>query len=65
MNFLKTKTAWTYLELGIIKICLVSAGVAIGSYFHEYLLPYLFYFLGLYIALAFVIVPIWIRKEKW
>lgn len=65
MNSLKTKTAWSNLELGILKLCLISGGIALGSYFHEYLLPFVLYFLGLSIALALVILPVWIRKERW
>jgi hypothetical protein len=64
MNFLKSRTTWTNLELGIVKICLVSAGVALGSYFHQYLQPFVFYFLGIYLVLGLIVLTIWARKEK-
>ncbi|HLP11670.1 MAG TPA: hypothetical protein VK177_07015 [Flavobacteriales bacterium] len=36
MRFLKIKTTWTNTELGLLKLCLVCAGISLGLYFYKY-----------------------------
>jgi hypothetical protein len=64
MNFLKRKTTWSYLELGIIKVCLLSEGILAGIYLtgffsaHQTVL-WIIFSLGLSLSLV-----LWLGKLK-
>ncbi len=64
MNFLKIKTSWSNIELGILKICLVSIGIILGVYFHEVLKDYLLLFGILYFTTGIVTGYLWIKRIK-
>jgi hypothetical protein len=36
MNFLKEKTSWSNAELIVIKVCIATAYILIGAYFHTF-----------------------------
>ena len=36
MNFFKAKTSWSNAELIVLKICIASAYVLLGAYFHSF-----------------------------
>ncbi|WP_262710903.1 hypothetical protein [Flavobacterium foetidum] len=36
MNFFKIKTSWSNAEFILIKLCMASAYIFIGSYFHDF-----------------------------
>jgi len=46
MNFSKGKSSWSTIQLDLLKICVGSAYMMVGAYFHEfskisyYFLPY-------------------------
>lgn len=40
MNFFKIKTSWSNAEFIIIKLCIASAYILIGSYFHDFFEDY-------------------------
>lgn len=54
MDFLKVKTCWTNLELGLIKVCVGSLYISLGIYFYEFLKDYLIVF-----GILFIITAIW------
>lgn len=64
MNILKTKTTWSNLELGILKICAGSFYMMIGIHFYAYLKNYLFIIGGLFIITVTYLLLIWAKKEK-
>ncbi|KRD07258.1 hypothetical protein ASE21_17310 [Flavobacterium sp. Root901] len=36
MNFLKIKTSWSNAEFVLIKLCMASIYIIVGSYFHNF-----------------------------
>ena len=64
MNILKTKTSWTNLELGILKICAGSFYMMTGIYFYEYLKDYLWVIALLFTVTVIYLLLIWAKKEK-
>lgn len=48
MNFLKQKTTWTNTELIPLKICIASAYVLVGAYFHDFIRKYYLVFIVLF-----------------
>jgi hypothetical protein len=40
MDFFKTKTNWSNAEFVLIKICIASAYLLIGAYFHSFFINY-------------------------
>lgn len=42
MNFFKAKTTWSNAEFIILKLCIASAYILVGSYFHSFIRHYYF-----------------------
>ncbi len=36
MNFFKIKTTWTNAELIVLKLCIATAYILVGGYFHTF-----------------------------
>jgi hypothetical protein len=64
MSFLKKSTSWTNAELGLIKICVLSAGCMIGLYFHSYLEKYFSTFLIIFLITTPGVLYLWWNKIK-
>jgi hypothetical protein len=64
MNFFKIKTSWTNAELIPLKICIATAYILIGTYFHiffrDYYIPILIIF-GITVIWS---VYMWLVKMK-
>jgi K+ transporter len=64
MNFFKTRTSWTNAEFIILKLCIASAYVFLGSYFHKFIeLGYLPILLLFAISCIWA-VYLWVKKMK-
>jgi hypothetical protein len=64
MNFLEAKTTWTNMEFAVLKICLASAYVVIGSYFSEYVRAYYTPLVALFGVTLFWTLFLWLRKMQ-
>ncbi len=64
MNFLKTKTSWSNFEIGLIKICMASLYICVGTYFHEFFKDYLFIFGAIFIVTIIWTGKLWFKKMK-
>lgn len=64
MGFFTRKTSWSALEFGLIKICLVSGGIAFGIWLHRWLHPFATWFFVVYLALGLVFLLLWLRKMR-
>ncbi len=64
MNFFKTKTSWTNAEFIILKLCIASAYVCIGSYFHYFIEKWYFPILLLFAITSIWAVYLWVKKMK-
>lgn len=51
MNIFKNHT-YSWWQIGILKLALLSIGVVIGSYFQDALLPYITFFVAAAIVFA-------------
>lgn len=64
MNFWKTKTSWSNMELGLLKTCVASAYIMIGTYFHKFLRDY-FRIFGLIFSISVIwTIYLWIKKKE-
>ena len=64
MNFFKIKTSWSNAQLIVLKLCIASAYILVGAYFHSF-----FYHYNVSILVVFGItcvwsVYLWISKMK-
>ncbi|KIO53563.1 hypothetical protein IW18_07130 [Flavobacterium hibernum] len=67
MNFLKIKTSWSNAEFSIIKLCMASAYILIGSYFHDFFknyYPLLFVIFGITLVWFVYLWQTKMKKEK-
>ena len=64
MNFLKIKTSWTNSELIVLKLCIASAYILVGSYFHNFIHHFKVPFLILFVITVIWSVYLWVIKMK-
>ncbi len=64
MNFLKMKTSWSNSEFILIKLCMASVYILVGSYFHEFFQNYYSILIGIFIVTAIWFVYQWFKKMK-
>ncbi|UTN04389.1 hypothetical protein L0669_00460 [Flavobacterium bizetiae] len=64
MNFFKIKTTWTNAEFIIIKLCIASAYLFIGSYFHNFIKDYYVPLLVIFVVTVIWFVYLWLKKMK-
>ncbi|WP_173971141.1 hypothetical protein [Flavobacterium bizetiae] len=64
MNFFKIKTTWTNAEFIIIKLCIASAYLFIGSYFHNFIQYYYVPLLVIFVVTVIWFVYLWLKKMK-
>lgn len=51
MNLLKTKE-WHWIDIALLKWCVVLFGMIIGAYFHEFVIQYKWFFVIVVIVLG-------------
>ncbi|WP_289662735.1 hypothetical protein [Flavobacterium panacagri] len=64
MNFLKIKTSWSNADFILIKLCMASAYIFVGSYFHDFFTDYYTILFGVFVLTAIWFVYQWIKKMK-
>jgi len=64
MNFFKIKTSWSNAEFIIIKLCIASAYIVIGSYFHNFIENYYIPLLVIFGITVIWFVSLWLKKMK-
>jgi hypothetical protein len=64
MNFLKIKTSWSNVELIVLKLCIASAYVLVGAYFHRIVRHHYILVLAVFIITVAWSVYLWLRKMK-
>lgn len=64
MNFFKMKTSWSNLELGLFKLCVGSAFVLVGAYFHQFIQVYYVPIIVIFVISTIAIVYLWLQKIK-
>jgi len=64
MNFFKVKTSWSNAELIPLKLCVASAYVLVGAYFHSFFRNYYIPVIVLFGVTVIWSVYSWIKKMK-
>ena len=64
MDFFKLKTTWTNAELVVLKLCIASAYILAGAYFHRFIAEYKYLFIVLFLITVVASVYKWISKMK-
>jgi len=64
MNFFKIKTCWSNAELIVLKICIATAYILIGYYFHNFFHNYYIPVLIIFGITVIWSLYLWIRKMK-
>ncbi|WP_460693788.1 hypothetical protein [Mucilaginibacter puniceus] len=64
MNFFKIKTAWSNAEFIPLKLCVASAYVLIGSYFHAFIKQYTIPIIIVFIVTCVWCLYLWLGKMK-
>ena len=64
MNFLQIKTSWSNAEFIPFKLCIASAYIIIGSYFHNFFQEYYLAVLIIFGITVLWTLSLWIKKMK-
>ncbi|KAF2330282.1 hypothetical protein [Flavobacterium daemonense] len=64
MNFFKIKTSWSNAEFILIKLCMASAYIFIGSYFHDFFKDYYTLLIVIFGITVIWFVYQWLKKMK-
>ena len=64
MNFFQKKTSWSNAEFIILKLCVASAYVLVGAYFHSFFRQYYIPVLVLFGISCVWAVYLWVSKMK-
>ena len=64
MNFLKAKTSWSNAEMIVLKLCIASAYILVGAYFHNVVRQYYIPVLVIFALTVTSAVYLWIKKMK-
>jgi flagellar motor component MotA len=64
MSFFKIKTCWSNAELIVLKLCIASAYILVGGYFHSFFHHYDVLILVLFSITCVWSVYLWISKMK-
>lgn len=64
MNFFKIKTPWSNAEFIVLKLCVASAYVLIGSYFNAFVKQYSAIILVVFVITCIWCLYLWLNKMK-
>lgn len=64
MNFFNAKTCWSNAEFVVLKLCLGSAYLFIGSYFHAFFQNYHWIILAVFGVTVLWSMYLWLNKIK-
>lgn len=64
MNFFQQKTTWSNAELIPLKLCITSAYILVGAYFHDWVWQYRNFIIGIFIVTVSIAVYWWMKKMR-
>ncbi|MEG1025578.1 MAG: hypothetical protein RSD71_16370 [Flavobacterium sp.] len=64
MNFFKIKTSWSNADFIVLKLCIASAYILIGTYFHDFFRNYYTPLIILFGITVIWSVYLWLSKMK-
>ena len=64
MNFFSIKTTWTNAEFIPLKLCIASAYLLVGAYFHNFFSKYYILIIILFVVTVIWAVYLWVSKMK-
>ena len=64
MNFFKMKTTWSNAEFIPLKLCIATAYLLVGAYFHNFFLDNYVVVLVVFVITVIWSVYLWLKKMK-
>jgi len=64
MNFFKIKTSWSNAELIVLKVCIATAYILVGAYFHSFFRNHYVPVLVIFGVTVIWSVYLWVTKMK-
>jgi len=64
MNFFNLKTTWSNLEFIPLKLCIASAYLLIGAYFHDMILTFHIPIIIIFLITVIWAVKLWLSKMQ-
>jgi len=64
MNFFQIKTSWSNAEFIVLKLCIATAYILVGTYFHNFFRTYYIPVLIIFIITVIWAVYLWLIKMK-
>ena len=64
MNIFKIKTSWSNAEFIPLKLCIATAYILVGTYFHRFFREYYIPVLIIFVITAIWSVYMWLKKMK-
>ena len=64
MNFFKIKTSWSNAEFIPLKLCIATAYILIGTYFHNFFREYYVAVVAVFLVTVIWSVYQWLKKMK-
>lgn len=64
MNFFKIKTTWSNAEFIPLKLCIATAYILVGTYFHNFFAANYYWVLIIFAITVFWSVYLWVKKMK-
>jgi len=64
MNFLRLKTTWANWEFIPMKLCIATAYITIGTYFHDIISPFYIPVLVIFAITVIWTLIMWLNKMK-
>ena len=64
MNFFQIKTRWSNAEFIVLKLCIATAYILVGTYFHNFFRTYYIPVLIIFIITVIWAVYLWLIKMK-
>jgi hypothetical protein len=64
MNFFNRTTTWTNTQLIPLKLCIASAYILVGAYFHKFIREYYLIFIIIFVITVIWALYLWITKMK-
>lgn len=64
MNFFKMRSTWTNAQLIPLKVCIASAYLLVGAYFHDFFRKYYILFIILFVITVIPSLYLWVTKLR-
>lgn len=64
MNILTKRISWAYWQFGLLKLCTISFGIILGSYFADFWRPIISFVWIIFIVTYVLAIWMWFREAR-